>query len=109
MECSSTGEVFMEAESSYIVRGAGSPGMRVCSPHRRSLGEGQIRCVRRYSEFLYFAERASQYIYLSINQLDALNFIMSLFHACTCFEHMCSSLLTVHLNVFILISTTLMH
>ena len=29
-------------------------------------------------------------IYLNINQLDALNF-MSLFHASTCFEHMCSS------------------
>ena len=30
-------------------------------------------------------------IYLNINQLDALNFIMSLFHASTCFEHMCLS------------------
>ena len=30
-------------------------------------------------------------IYLNINQLDALNFIMSLFHASTCFEHTCSS------------------
>ena len=29
--------------------------------------------------------------YLNINQLDALNFIMSLFHASTCFEHTCSS------------------
>ena len=37
--------------------------------------------------FWYFADRASQYIYLNINQLDALNFIMSLFHASTCFEH----------------------
>ena len=26
-------------------------------------------------------------IYLNINQLEALNFIMSLFHASTCFEH----------------------
>ena len=41
--------------------------------------------------FTYFADRESQYIYLNINQLDALNFIMSLFHASTCFEHMCSS------------------
>ena len=41
--------------------------------------------------FWYFAARASQYIYLNINQLDALNFIMSLYHASTCFEHMCSS------------------
>ena len=29
-------------------------------------------------------------IYLDINQLDALDFIMSLFHASTCFEHTCS-------------------
>ena len=27
---------------------------------------------------------------LNINQLDALNFIISLFQASTCFEHMCS-------------------
>ena len=30
-------------------------------------------------------------VYLNINQLDALNFMMSLFHASICFEHMCSS------------------
>ena len=41
--------------------------------------------------FWYFADRASQHIYLNINQLDALNFIKSLFHASTCFEHMCWS------------------
>ena len=41
--------------------------------------------------YIYFADCGSQYIYLNINQLDALNFIMSLFHASTCFEHMCSS------------------
>jgi len=29
-------------------------------------------------------------LFLNINQLDALNFIMSLFHASTCFKHMCS-------------------
>ena len=27
------------------------------------------------------------YVYLNINQLDALNFLMSLFQASTCFEH----------------------
>ena len=37
--------------------------------------------------FLYFADRASEYIYLNTNQRDALNLIMSLFHASTCFEH----------------------
>ena len=40
-----------------------------------------------YLYFLYFADCASQYIFLNINQLDALNFIMSLLHASTCFEH----------------------
>ena len=30
-------------------------------------------------------------IYLNINQLDALNFVISLFQASTCFEHMCLS------------------
>jgi len=29
--------------------------------------------------YIYFADRASQYMYLNINQLDALNFIISLF------------------------------
>jgi len=28
---------------------------------------------------------------MNINQLDTLNFIISLFQASTCFEHMCSS------------------
>ena len=32
-----------------------------------------------------------QIFYLNINQFDALNLIMSLFHASTCFEHKCSS------------------
>ena len=44
--------------------------------------------VTWFNNFLfYFADRASQYIYLHINQPDALNFIMSLFRASTCFEH----------------------
>ena len=33
----------------------------------------------------------SIYLFFNINQLDALNFIISLFQASTCFEHMCSS------------------
>ena len=36
-------------------------------------------------------ETVTDYLFLNINQLDALNFIISLFHASTCFEHMCSS------------------
>ena len=31
------------------------------------------------------------YLFLNINQLDALNFIISLFQASTCFEHTCST------------------
>ena len=31
------------------------------------------------------------HLFININQLDALNFIISLFQASTCFEHMCSS------------------
>ena len=31
------------------------------------------------------------FLFININQLDALNFIISLFQASTCFEHMCSS------------------
>jgi len=38
----------------------------------------------KYSDLL----KQTETIYLNINQLDALNFIMSLFHASTCFEHM---------------------
>ena len=40
--------------------------------------------------FNFFADRAHQYIYLNFKHLHALNFIMSLFHASTCFEHTCS-------------------
>jgi len=30
------------------------------------------------------------FLFININEFDALNFIISLFQACTCFEHMCS-------------------
>ena len=33
----------------------------------------------------------SYILFININQLDALNFMISLFQASTCFEHMCSS------------------
>ena len=35
--------------------------------------------------------QVSLYLFLNTNQLDALNFIISLFQASTCFEPMCSS------------------
>jgi len=46
--------------------------------------------LEMFTMFWYFADRASIYIYVNINQLDALNFMMSLFHASTCFQHLCS-------------------
>ena len=60
----------------------------VCSKQRswQITWSGQLPSVH-VTTVWYFADRASQYIYLNINQLDALNFIMSLFHASTCFEH----------------------
>ena len=33
---------------------------------------------------------SNEYLFININQLDALNFIISLFQAPTCFGHMCS-------------------
>ena len=38
-----------------------------------------------------FSNIVTIYLFVNIKQLDALNFIISLFQACTCFEHMCSS------------------
>jgi len=40
--------------------------------------------VCRLSDFFYVN---CYFVYLNINQLDALNFITSLFQASTCFEH----------------------
>ena len=57
--------------------------------------------------FWYFADRASQYIHLNINQLDALNFIMNLFHASTCFEHKSSSSGGQNFTIQSLVSTHL--
>ena len=36
-------------------------------------------------------ELCGLFVFVNINQLDALNFIISLFQASTCFEHTCSS------------------
>ena len=41
--------------------------------------------------FIFCWPCISIYLFININQLDALNFIISLFQASTCFEHMCSS------------------
>jgi len=30
------------------------------------------------------------FLFININQLDELNFLISLFQASTCFEHMCT-------------------
>ena len=39
----------------------------------------------------HYLSKLHEIIYLNINQTDALNIIMSSFHASTSFEHMCSS------------------
>ena len=46
------------------------------------LFRGRVSGQTIYDKFLYSADRASQYIYLNINQLDALNFIMSPLSTC---------------------------
>jgi len=51
--------------------------------------------------FLYFADRASPYIYPNINQLDALNCIMSLFHASTCLYLCCTWCIDKHTDKII--------
>ena len=45
----------------------------------------QGRRTRRFEETWFV------HLFININQLDALNFILSLFQASTCFEHMYSS------------------
>ena len=48
--------------------------------------------IKIYSFFLIFCWPCiSIYLFININQLDALNFLISLFQASTCFEHMSSS------------------
>ena len=76
-----------EDKNKWIYISAGSVCLR--GTDRNTFYYARIKSDFR--KFWYFADRASHYIYLNINQLDALNFIMSLFHASTCFEHMCSS------------------
>ena len=45
----------------------------------------------KFNIWWFFFLKTCREIYLNINQLDELNFIMSLFHVSICFEHMCSS------------------
>ena len=50
------------------------------------------RCTFLIIYFLLFCWPCiSIYLFININRLDALNFIISLFEASTCFEHMCLS------------------
>ena len=54
---------------------------------RRRRMPNSVKTLQWLVPFFFFSDRSSQYIYLNINQLDALNFIISLFQASTCFEH----------------------
>ena len=49
----------------------------------------KIQLLLFYFEIVHVARnfRVSFFFNLNINQIDALNFVMSLFHASTCFEH----------------------
>ena len=47
--------------------------------------------VAEITSLILNMKHAYRLLFLNINQLDALNFIISLFQASTCFEHMCSS------------------
>ena len=49
----------------------------------------RVNAVRDFWRCVFY--RQMYFIYLNINQLNALTFIMTLFHASTCFEHTCSS------------------
>ena len=40
-------------------------------------------------QFYKYEHMVVKFTFLNINQLDALNFIISLFQASTCFKHMC--------------------
>ena len=55
--------------------------------------ELRIHTKRRQALGLQFLSKASPLFISVINQLDSQNFFstVSLFHASTCFEHMCSS------------------
>ena len=59
-----------------------------------SQSAGGVRCTPVHAILRCTVKNTSKlkiYLFLNINQLDALNFITSLFQASTCFEHMCSS------------------
>ena len=79
-----------------------SPIQTTCPAHlilldfitRTILGEiypSSSRKDRLSHDSLSFTTTETRNFDLNINQLDALNFIMRLFHACTCFEHTYSS------------------
>ena len=61
---------------------------------RKPRGDVEISSFTGFckANFSYFADRASQYIYLITNQLDALNFIMNMFHASIMFQAFLCSL-----------------
>ena len=50
-----------------------------------------IKVLLHTEHGLFPLQKLISYLFININQLDALNFIISLFQASTCFEHMCSS------------------
>ena len=49
------------------------------------------KLLSKTSKIKIFFVIDAYYLFINIKQLDALNFIISLFQSPTCFEHMCSS------------------
>jgi len=75
----------------YLIRHKGTFQNKITDKWTGAVDHNDIYKTTFVTKLCYFVYRACQYIYLNINQLDALNFIMSLFHASTRFEHMCAS------------------
>ena len=58
----------------------------------QKLGKYVFKKLPQSITFLYtFNVKNTSDLFLNVNQLDALNFIINLFQASTFFEHMCSS------------------
>ena len=85
--------VYQKKESSEAISRKGCPSDRAASISPKGLQA--LSFCREHCDFFFFLifcwPWISIYLFININQLDALNFLISLFQASTCFERMCSS------------------
>ena len=75
----------------YTVHDARCEGLWVQTWHIERFGDGTSERSITFDSFCQLRAKTKCHLFLNINELDALNFIISLFQASTCFEHMCSS------------------